>query len=200
MLDLKKNRLNYSQLLAPPEGFDLERAVGTSYSLDLYALLALPIALFYAKSMEGDFKAQRYDVLDAVRKSKDKIDLFYQRGKIAIPRQYNSFLAFMDDSIVPVLPDQTRASFHPKLWLLRFKKAKEIRYRIIVLSRNLTFDRSSDVAYFAEGTVGETVNEESTKLSDYLRYFYKRTKRKLPRQLLKDLEEHYVIEFTQDFY
>ena len=88
MLNIQHDRLNYGKLLAPPESFELTKAIGTTYSLDLYALLAIPVSLFYAKSMEGDFHLNRYDVLDAIRKSKDKVDIFCQRGKILVPKAY----------------------------------------------------------------------------------------------------------------
>jgi hypothetical protein len=39
MLDVKRNRLNYGELISPPEGFELTKAIGTTYTLDLYALV-----------------------------------------------------------------------------------------------------------------------------------------------------------------
>lgn len=182
----KKDRLNYGELLAAPEGYVLTKAVGTTYSLDLYALLAIPVAMFYAKSMEGDFQQNRYDVLDAIRQSKDKVDLFCQRGKICVPNKYNSLLAFMEDCVEEITPAMANASFHPKIWVLRFEKGKEQLFRLIVLSRNLTFDRSWDVAYFTEG-VPTIPNLESQKLSKYLTHFYKQTKRKEDAGFLKSL-------------
>lgn len=188
MLDprIKKDRLNYGELLAPPEGYVLTKAVGTTYSLDLYALLAIPVAMFYAKSMEGDFQQNRYDVLDAIRQSKDKVDLFCQRGKIKVPLKYSNLLAFMEDCIEEVTPYIENSSFHPKIWVLRFEKGKEQLFRLIVLSRNLTFDRSWDIAYFADGVPARS-NSESKKLCDYLSYFYTNTKRKIDTNFIKNL-------------
>lgn len=182
----KKDRLNYGELLSAPEGFLLTKAVGTTYSLDLYALLAIPVAMFYAKSMEGDFQQNRYDVLDAIRQSKEKVDLFCQSGKTCPPSKYNRLLAFMEDCVEPITPQIAHASFHPKIWVLRFEKGKEQIFRLIVLSRNLTFDRSWDVAYFTEG-IPESPNSESQKLSNYLSHFYKQTKRKEDTRFLKSL-------------
>lgn len=182
----KRDRLNYGELLASPEGYVLTKAVGTTYSLDLYALLAIPVAMFYAKSMEGDFQQNRYDVLDAIRQSKDKVDLFCQRGKIKVPLKYSNLLAFMEDCIEEVTPYIENSSFHPKIWVLRFEKGKEQLFRLIVLSRNLTFDRSWDIAYFADG-VPATLNSESKKLCDYLSYFYSNTKRKIDTTFIKNL-------------
>lgn len=189
MLNIQHDRLNYGKLLAPPEGFELTKAIGTTYSLDLYALLAIPVSLFYAKSMEGDFHLNRYDVLDAIRKSKDKVDLFCQRGKILVPKEYNNLLAFMEDCIEEVQPAIDNASFHPKLWILRFEKNKDVVYRLIVLSRNLTFDRSWDIAYFSDGTPTKIENEASIKLSKFIKNIYEKSGRKINNSFIKELSK-----------
>lgn len=189
MLDVKKNRLNYGELISPPDGFELTKAIGTTYTLDLYALLAIPVALFYAKSMEGDFQLNRYDVLDAIRQSTEKVDIFCQRGKIKVPSNYNNLLAFMEGCIEEVQPPIVDSSFHPKIWVLRFDSENETTYRLVVLSRNLTFDRSWDISYFCDGKLTDTRNKESKKVSAYLQYFYKTSGRKIDNQFFSDLEK-----------
>lgn len=189
MLDIKNNRLNYGEILMPPEGFHLVRAVGTTYSLDLYTILSIPVALFYAKSLEGDFKQNRYDVLDAIRQSWDKVTVFCQRGKIKAPAKYSSLLAFLENSIVEITPPSEYASFHPKIWVLRFEKKKEILYRVIILSRNLTFDRSWDLAYVAEGNPQKIINTEANKLAEYLSYFTQYGTAKIEKSFLTDLKK-----------
>lgn len=196
MLNIQHDRLNYGKLLAPPDTFELTKAIGTTYSLDLYALLAIPVSLFYAKSMEGDFHLNRYDVLDAIRKSKDKVDIFCQRGKILVPKEYNTLLAFMEDCIEEVQPTIVNASFHPKLWVLRFEKKEEVIYRLIVLSRNLTFERSWDIAYFADGILTKNKIASSEKLSDFLKHIYKNSKRKIDPRFLEELSK---VEFEIPF-
>lgn len=172
MLDIQNSRLNYGKLLAPPIGFDLIKAVGTTYSLDLQALLAIPISLFYAKTMDGDFTMERIDVLDALRKSQEKLTLFCQRGKIKVPNNYHSLFGFMDDCVIEQTPSQKNASFHPKIWVLRFENKEKIKYRLIVLSRNLTFDRSWDIAYYADGIPTNVEDKHAKKLSDYIKELY----------------------------
>ena len=51
MLKTEKDRLNYGNILLPPEGYKLEKAVGTSYSLDLEALTAVAITLVLKKKL-----------------------------------------------------------------------------------------------------------------------------------------------------
>ena len=43
MLDVKHNRLDYGELLIPPTGFRLSRAIATTFSLDLNTLLSIPM-------------------------------------------------------------------------------------------------------------------------------------------------------------
>ena len=54
MLHPKNNRIDYGEQLIPPEGYELAYAVGTTYSLDLEALMILPVALFYAQKLDGN--------------------------------------------------------------------------------------------------------------------------------------------------
>lgn len=189
MLDVKRNRVNYGEIVSPPEGYELTKAVGTTYSLDLYALLAMPVAMFYANSLDGDFTINRYDVLEAIRQSKDRIDLFCQKGKIKVQKAYNNLLAFMEDCVEEIETPIKDSSFHPKIWVLRFERKDEVVYRMVVLSRNLTFDRSWDVAFHSEGRMGKGLNDESAKLSRYLSSFYEQTKRKENAIFLSDLSK-----------
>jgi len=189
MLNIQKDRHNYGKLLAPPINFELTKAIGTTFSLDLYALLAIPVSLFYSKSMEGDFHLNRYDVLDAIRKSKDVVDIFCQKGEIKVPKEYNHLFAFMEDCVEEIQPEILDASFHPKIWVLRFERKDEVIYRLIVLSRNLTFDRSWDVVFFTEGSPLNDTNSSSVKLSDFLKSLYEKSNRKISKAFLKELSK-----------
>lgn len=80
MLDYKKNRLDYGRLLNPPEGFRLERAVATTYSLDLVTLLSIPVALYYQKNLDGKITEDRMDIFDAIQKV--QIQLQYTAKKV----------------------------------------------------------------------------------------------------------------------
>lgn len=171
MLDVRKDRLDYGELLMPLPGFQLTRAIATTYSLDLHTLLAVPVALFYAKALEGDFVFEdRFDVLDAIQKTEEILQVYCQKGKIKVPKKYNPLFAFLEDAVVEVEPESHLVSFHPKIWLLRFEKEEVVRYRAIVLSRNLTFDRSWDVALYMEGQVGKVLQDRNVPLAHFVRY------------------------------
>ena len=73
-------------------------------------------------------------------------------------KKRNRFLGLLEKVIVPVSLQQKGnrgfPSFHPKCWILQFRHvsdAKRLKYKLIVLSRNLTFDRSWDVSVCLDG-------------------------------------------------
>ena len=96
MLDLKKNRLDYGTLLMPPAQYTLTHAVTTTYSLDLYTLIAIPVALFYSKILDGNFEHGRYDVLDAIEKTADILNIYCQKGKMKVPGKFNYLFAYLE--------------------------------------------------------------------------------------------------------
>lgn len=163
MLEPKQDRLCYGEQLTPPEGFDFDSAIATSYSLDLDALLAVPIALCFKDTLDGELKGERLALLEAIGQVKGKLKVFYQKGNISYPPKFNRLYTFLEPCLHAVVPEGGAfSSFHPKLWLLRFvevvegSKKPSVRYRLIVLSRNLTFDRGWDVAVTLEGKLGTT--------------------------------------------
>lgn len=173
MLQPNKDRLDYGNLLMPPEGFQLDNAIATSYSLDLDALISIPVALYFAHSLDLNVKQDVVQVLDSIRRASDTVKVFCQKGQIKVPETQHRLYSFIEPCVVQVPPTQ-KDSFHPKVWVIRFKNNyKEIKYRVIVLSRNLTFDRSWDVAFQLEGDCihDRTNNFRNTKpLIDFINY------------------------------
>ena len=140
-------------LLRPPAGWRLDFAVLTTYTLDLETLLALPFAVI-AHSDGGVDKLLEDPllVLQGLREAGDRLHVFVDETGIAVPRRQRELYATLEDSVHPV-----RASgggvFHPKVWLARFvhtEEEDETLLRVAVLSRNLTFDRSWDIALASE--------------------------------------------------
>jgi len=188
MIDYKNNRLDYGELLHPPQGYELSMAVATTYSLDLFALMSIPVALFYKKNLDGEVKETRLDILNAIQKTSDAVKVYCQKGKIGVPKSYNKIVAFIEDCIAEVLPDEKHVSFHPKIWIIRYQgKDKNPVYRVIVLSRNLTFDRSWDLAFFLEGKTGNKKNIKNESLADYLEYLRKKSDFKDSDKFINDL-------------
>ena len=142
--------------LHPPPGYVLEAAVGTTFSLDLLALLTVPLAftLFDWEDKEGKPVADPLALLEAVRRHADRMALFCQAGQIAIPRQDQRLYAYVESSVVQVEPRIANRAFHPKVWVLRFDTTgAPALYRLLCASRNLTFDRCWDTLLVLDGEV-----------------------------------------------
>lgn len=141
--------------LRPPPGFVLDRAVGTSYSLDLLALLTAPLAFALFDRVTADGEKLDVDpiaLLEAVRRHADQIDIFCQAGQVAPMREHRRIVAYLERSVHGVVPPNPDAIFHPKVWLLRYRSGMgELNYRFLCLSRNLTFDRSWDTLLRLDG-------------------------------------------------
>src|SRR5688572_25583087 len=62
--------------LRPPAGYELDRAVGTTYTLDLISLLIAPLgfALFDREASDGRLIADPVALIEAVRRHADRID------------------------------------------------------------------------------------------------------------------------------
>jgi len=173
MLDVKKNRLDYGELLMPPEGFELRQAVAATYSADLDTLLSIPVALFYSQTLEGDLRNKDVQLIRAIQNTARMITVYHQEGQLKVPRAEREIHAYFENSLAPVLPGDAFTSFHPKMWVICYQNTEspaESLYRLIVLSRNLTFDRSWDVAVCLEGTPGDQTWEWNKPLIDFYQW------------------------------
>lgn len=144
------NDVIYNEIVATP-GYELEFAVGTTYSLDVDAFMA--IALSFARLGEftdADFQTP-LRLLEGVRKANDRIALFCNRGGMTPPVRKNSLSAMLDKSVFEVANDawgHELANFHPKIWIIKersIEHPEQRQIKLIVLSRNLTKDTSLDV-------------------------------------------------------
>lgn len=156
-------------LLRPPSGYTLDLAVLTTYTLDLEALLALPLSV--VSETEGGLEELLADpllLLEALRRAGERIQLFVDRSGIAIPRAPRELYSVLESSVHPVRAPGGGV-FHPKVWVARFtprgpgsataasrpeaqQNGADDRplLRVAMLTRNLTFDRSWDVALASE--------------------------------------------------
>ena len=145
-----ETRALLTDALRPPDGYRVDIAVTTTFSLDLTALLLAPMSFALAETANAT-DIEQIDplrLLEAVRRYAERTTVFCQAGSIHIPPSYNRILAFAEDCVYEVRPPDSARSFHPKLWVLRFSDptgSQPHRHRVLCLSRNLTFDRSWDV-------------------------------------------------------
>ena len=90
MLGLHDRRL-LLDALRPPVGYALDFAVGTTYSLDLLALLTAPLAftLFDWQDAEGRPAADPLATLEAASsRYADRMAVFCQAGQALVPKQH----------------------------------------------------------------------------------------------------------------
>lgn len=82
------------------------------------------------------------ELLHAIRAHAGKFTVLSQAGEIALPPSRRVF-AFLERSVVPVRAP-LGGVVHPKVWVLRYRNGDGERHRVLVSSRNLTFDPSWD--------------------------------------------------------
>ncbi len=176
MLNPNENRLDYGQVLAAPEGYTLDFAVGTTYSLDLDALIGACIALGLSEETDSDMMKNPICLLEALRSTGDKVALFCEGGQIHLPNNVTPLYILLEKMVFQVNTSKIKGiakypSFHPKFWLLRYiNEHKTALYRLVVLSRNLTFDRSWDVTFCIEGKVTDAETDKTAPVADFLSY------------------------------
>lgn len=159
-----------TEILRPPAGYTLEHAVITTYSLDLDVILALPLAVL-AQSDQGieELLADPMLTLEALREAGQRLDIFVDESSIGVPRTHRALYAMLEDSVHPTRA-RNEGAFHPKLWVVRFGSESEAPLlRVAVLSRNLTYDRSWDIALVSEASPeSRSALEPSQALGDLL--------------------------------
>lgn len=205
MLNPNNDRLDYGQILAPPENAYLDFAVGTTYSLDLDALVGASLALGLSEETDSVLMNNPVCLLEALRSAGDKVALFCEGGQIAMPGKVTPLYILLEKMVFSVKTAKHKGiaafpSFHPKFWLIRYKKINgEHVYRVIILSRNLTFDRSWDITYFMDGHITRKATRKAAQqnepVCDFLRYLLAqlpsdengKEKAKGIRSLIKDL-------------
>lgn len=181
MLNPTNDRLDYGEILAPPGGFHLDFAVGTTYSLDLDALVGVCLALGLSAETDSVLMNNPIFLLEALRSTGDKVALFCEGGQIHRPNRVTSLFILLEKMVFSIAMPKRKGiaaypSFHPKFWLIRYRnETKEYLYRIVVLSRNLTFDRSWDIAYHMDGRAGKSTAEKNEPLRDFLRFLATQT-------------------------
>lgn len=209
MLNPNNDRLDYGQIIAPPADYNLDFAIGTTYSLDLDALVGACIALGLAEETDSDLMKNPICLLEALRATGDKIALFCEGGQIHLPNSVTSLYILLEKMVFPVTTDAKRGlanypSFHPKFWLIKYVNNKgEALYRVVVLSRNLTFDRSWDVSFCIDGKKANYETDKNNPISDFVSYLIKQLpdtenaseKQKKMRSLLRELKH---VEFSLD--
>ena len=177
MLKTDKDRLNYSRVLKAPDGFEYKAAVCTTYSMSLEMLANAVLTLGLGESYESQILSKNpICLLNAIQNVCSSLAVFCEAGQMNFRGKAESVAILFERSIVqvalPKLKNMDRyPSFHPKMWLIKYEnETGERRYRLIVLSRNLTFDKSLDVCAVIEGYADKSQKSNAKPLADFLRF------------------------------
>ena len=174
--DAKDDRTDYSTILMPPDGYKLDKAVGTTYALDLEALTAVSICLGLCGESDSRLMQNPISMLNALQKVSDKLVLFCEAGQIKVPSKHMQLSILLEKMVVEVaLPKDKKLggypSFHPKMWILSYVNSDgDKKYRFIVMSRNLTFSRSWDIGFAMNGSKNVNQREKTKPICDFLDY------------------------------
>jgi hypothetical protein len=164
--------------LRPPPGYGLDQAIGTSFTLDLEALLTAPIAfaLFAARDTEPDGDGiEPVGLLEAIRRHSARITMFCQSGQIGVPAKHRAVFAWLESAVHEVSPPHRHRIFHPKVWVARYAERAGRRHvlRVLCGTRNLTFDTSWDTLLRLESdpydTAPVTSEPSQAELADLIR-------------------------------
>lgn len=190
LFNYEENRLDYGGLLMPDIGYDVDFAVAFTYSLDLEALLGVPVSLgLLDDDMDTGLIDNPFFLLEAIRKSSDKIAIFCNAGSIALPRNIRSVFALLENSVFEINLSEMN-SFHPKMWFIKYiNDAGDSYIKLIVLTRNLTFDRSFDYAVEMTGQIGNRKLNKNKPLSDMLQFAAKYAGTKKRKKILALAED-----------
>lgn len=169
-----KNRVNYGNMLLPPEGYTLNFAIGTTYSLDLETLTAVCLSLGLTEETDSALLQNPISMLNALQKVSEKILVFCESGQIKMPSTPSALSLLIEKMIVPVALPKAKGinhfpAFHPKTWILQYVNPQgEYHYRFAVLSRNLTFDRSWDISFAMDSSQTADTAKKTQPIIEYL--------------------------------
>lgn len=166
-------RTVYGQSLRPPGGYRFDAAVATTYSLDIETAIAASVALaLFAAEAREELLASPLAMLEGLERSAERLAIFCEGGRMAAEAQRQSRLAILLEQIVTEAAAPSGGAFHPKLWAIRYRPLdpkERTRMRLLILSRNLTRDRSWDLALTLDGEVKGRSRVANRPVTDLLR-------------------------------
>ncbi len=203
--DLLKDLIYGEQLVS--DGCKVEFAVGLTYSLNLEAMLTVPLAFGELGELDNSTKLSPAFLLEGIRRSSDKIALFCNKGSIHVPQETRTVYSLLENSIFEVQNGKDILSnFHPKLWLVKETDKDGLDWlKLSVMSRNLDFSTCLDICCSLRGRISKRRSRKGAKkhkpLKDMLLWLSEyalsqRAKANKVRQLAELLE--YVDNFDLD--
>lgn len=145
--------LLYNDLLQPSPGFEVDFAVGVTYSLSFEGLLSVPMAFGMLGEFDETIRQSPAYLLESIRRGSDRFILFCNKGGIQVPQNSQTIYSLFESSIQEVVDNnKMTANFHPKMWVIReINDNNEEQIRLLILSRNLTYSDDIDVIVSMRG-------------------------------------------------
>lgn len=195
MLD-PNTRYLYLEEFRPPAGYTADLAIGTTFSLDLVSLLMVPVTMTKIECQgQKEITEDPVLLLESLRKTAGRITVFCQQGRIVVPKADSRLYSYLEEAVVEVQPPYASREggvFHPKIWVIRFvSEHLPVMYRVLCLSRNLTFDRSWDTILTLEGTLLDRARgfSQNRPLSDFLYSLPRLAVRPVSEKTLEQVEK-----------
>lgn len=169
-----EQRTLYGANLQPPAGYVFDVAVATTFSLDFETALAVPVSLaLFAAENRDDILSHPLALLEGAERIAGRLLVFADAGHIQANTRPHSRLCSLLERIVVEVAAPQGGAFHPKMWALRFTPLRPedpTRLRLLILSRNLTRDRSWDIAATLDGVVVKRPQAINRPLADFIRH------------------------------
>lgn len=153
--ELLKDLIYGEQLVS--DGCKVEFAVGLTYSLNLEAMLTVPLAFGDLGELDSSVKQSPAFLLEGIRRSSDKIALFCNKGGIHVPNETRTIYSLLETSIFEVQDGKDILSnFHPKLWLVKETDQDGKEWlKLSIMSRNLDFSTCLDICCSIRGRISK---------------------------------------------
>lgn len=151
--ELLKDLIYGEQLVSA--GCKVDFAVGLTYSLNLEAMLTVPLAFGDLGELDSNVKLSPAFLLEGIRRSNDKIALFCNKGGIHVPSETRTIYSLLESSIFEVQDgNDIFSNFHPKIWLVKeIDKDGDEWLKLSVMSRNLDFSTCLDICCSIRGHI-----------------------------------------------
>lgn len=198
MTDTLWNDIVYTEVMQS-DGFVVDYAICTTYSLDMPTLLSVPFMLGTMAELTEDTMRSPHFILEAINRSADKFAVFCNAGCIAVPQANSKLYSLLEHSVVQVtLPNKGNGyiNFHPKLWVIKETNPEtgEKQIKLVVLSRNLTCSHDLDIVCEMVGKIEtnpatEKAREKHTPLIDFLAWLIEKEESSTIKKKIKAICE-----------
>jgi hypothetical protein len=160
------------EAVTPPAGYEFDTGIATTYSLDIATLMVLPAHLAWLAASEDEgVQNDPLRLFEGMRQTTKRLSVFADSGRLHVPRTPRALVGLTEEMIYEVQAPHGGA-FHPKVWVLRFlreEQGDDPLIRVLVLSRNLTDDRSWDLNLCLEGQPRGGKHATNKELASFVR-------------------------------